>query len=199
MKIKKSGVRNNGLGVSPVIGVILMVAITVVLAGMVYYWVGTLASTTEEDITYVGFQKKAQSENWLITINRVQGPQIPLDEINFKIVNNNGVVKYSRGISDANPQPFFVEQGRVYPIADNSSGAVSSKTLLPVTPDDGFLDYVGAIIVYIDNDDNGYLSVNDVIRIYGDFNDDGDLDIVAGHYFKIKHNSSSELYVNSQL
>ena len=39
------GMKKNDMGVSPVIAVILMVAITVVLAGVLYLWVSSLADT----------------------------------------------------------------------------------------------------------------------------------------------------------
>ena len=40
--------KKNDMGVSPVIAVILMVAITVVLAGVLYLWVSSLADTDKE-------------------------------------------------------------------------------------------------------------------------------------------------------
>ena len=42
------GMKKNDMGVSPVIAVILMVAITVVLAGVLYLWVSSLADTDKE-------------------------------------------------------------------------------------------------------------------------------------------------------
>ena len=187
-------------GVSPVVAIILMVAITVVLTGIVYYWVGNISSTTDDTTSYVGIEKNSYTDDWIIYIVSVQGPRIPLDEISFMIVDDeSGVVLFKRNTLDANPPPFYIDNSMIYPIANNSSGVYSSKTGLPVTPYDKYEDYVGAIFCIIDNDNNNYLTPDDSIRIYGDFDCDGIQNIDYGYLFRIKNLSSTQQFVECYL
>ncbi len=186
-------------GVSPVIAVILMVAITVVLAGIVYYWVGQLSSTSDESLSYVGFDKLNYDNYWEVTIEKVQGARIPISEVHFFITGINGLVRYKKIVADSNPQPFINEQSKIYPISANSSGVISTKTLAPVTPSDKFDDYAGAIYVIVDIDNDELLNTGDVIKIYADIDGDGTQDIKSGEYFKINNLEDTHEYLKCHL
>ena len=174
------------MGVSPVIAVILMVAITVVLAGLVYYWVANFSTSSDSELAYVGATSKEVGEHWEISFVRIQGTSLPLESVNY-LIYNNGINLYKRSIFDVNPQPFMVDDSRVYPIANNESTVISNKTSQPVTPNDAFEDYKGAMFIIIDNNNDQRLSSGDKIWIYSDFDGDGHKDIKSGYYFKLRN------------
>lgn len=73
------------------IGTILMVAITVVLAAVLYAMV---AQTPPEQRTLmVGFVKQSTGQNWTLTVTSVSG-QVMLDATTITLRNANGVVMY---------------------------------------------------------------------------------------------------------
>jgi flagellin-like protein len=195
---KHLGEKNNS-GVSPVVAVILMVAITVVLTGLLYVWVQNTASTTEENIAYMGIECKVQSDDWKVEIKKVTGSSISLNEINIIITDRNGIVRYSKNLNDVNPPNFMNDNSMLYPLANNTSAVISSETAQPVTANDDVTDYVGAVFLFIDFDNDLKLTSGDVIRIYGDVNGDGINDIHSGYYFIIKDSLNTQQYVKHQL
>lgn len=192
-------VGENSEGVSPVIAVILMVAITVVLAGLVYYWIAQFSDTTDSGLAYIGYEKISYGQDWKITIEKVQGTRIPLENINLLISDENGIILHRKHISDSNPSPFASELSTIYPIAGNDSGTVISNTSLPVGVNDDFNNYIGAIFVIIDLNNDELLSTGDTIRIYGDIDGDGILDITAGDYFKVYDIPGTNEYLKCHL
>jgi len=60
--MKRVNIREDVIGVSPVIAVILMVAITVVLAGVLYVWVTGLSDLDEKKAPMVVFELKPRDE-----------------------------------------------------------------------------------------------------------------------------------------
>lgn len=62
--------RGKDAGVSPVIAVILMVAITVILAGVAYYWVSNLASTQDVAPTLSLSRSGYTDGNYTFTVTR---------------------------------------------------------------------------------------------------------------------------------
>lgn len=196
----KRNVGENKFGVSPVIGIILMVAITIVLTGMLYYWIQELSSSNEKGLSYVGIDvNDVQGDDWVITIQQIQGNPIPLDTLGLMITNIEGITLYDKNIGDANPQSLLVNGAIVYPIANNSSVVTSIKTSQPVTADDNLNDYYNAIFVIIDYDADKYLTPGDVIRIYGDFDKDGNKEITYGNYFKLENQMGTKLYIQYSL
>jgi flagellin-like protein len=197
----KRNVGENKFGVSPVIGIILMVAITIVLSGMLYYWIQDLSSSNEKGLSYVGFDvnEVAGSDDWVITIQQIQGNSIPLDDLALIITKVEGITLYEKNIGDANPKSLSVGGAIVYPIANNSSVVTSIKTSQPVTAEDDFNDYYNAIFVIIDYDADKYLTSGDLIRIYSDFDKDGNREIFYGNYFKLKNQMGTKLYIQYSL
>jgi len=84
-------IRKDLEGVSPVIGTILMVAITVVLAAVLYAMVAT--PPTQQDTAIVGFVKQETGNNWTLMVGSVRG-QVPLDTTTLTFKNEDGVVMY---------------------------------------------------------------------------------------------------------
>jgi len=82
--------RKDEEAVSPVIAIILMVAITVVLASVLYVWVMNLAQTDEEVGTFPTIEvtlKHGASASDSLTIKHIQGD--PLDWTKFKVIITN--------------------------------------------------------------------------------------------------------------
>ena len=82
------GMKKNDMGVSPVIAVILMVAITVVLAGVLYLWVSSLADT-DEQMDNLNVKASADLSDALLTID-VQSGTLTWDE--YKVTFNGTTV-----------------------------------------------------------------------------------------------------------
>ena len=190
----KSNVSEKDSGVSPVISVILMVAITVTLSGIIYLWVSDFSTTTDSALTYVGYDKVSRNDNWDIEIINVQGSLVSLHSITFMICDSNGILVHERSLFDANPPNFLKDSTTIYPLACNDSGVISSRTGLPVTGQDDFLDYVGIIFLILDNDMDGRLSNGDFIKIYGNIDADDELEITPGDHFKIANNLNTHQY-----
>ena len=88
----------NDEAVSPVIATILMVAITVVLAGVLYVWASSLAEgNTDGDIAFYVFDAEDAggdlsdgTDDNLIRVTMTQGSDINWASVNVKISVNNG-------------------------------------------------------------------------------------------------------------
>ena len=88
----------NDEAVSPVIATILMVAITVVLAGVLYVWASSLAEgNTDGDLTLYVFDAEDAggeltdgTEDNLVRVTMTQGGDINWASVNVKISVNNG-------------------------------------------------------------------------------------------------------------
>ena len=192
--MKHSG--ENEKAVSPVIAVILMVAITVVLAGLLYIWVNTFSTDSEGEVVYVGFDLDHIYGGWEISIVSVQGQSVSLNTISLSIFNHEKIILYSKALSEANPGPLTIHTSVIYPIPNNSSPVISKQTSNPVEGDDSLTDYVGAIFAYKDANNDDYLSTGDIIRIYDDFDGDGSKDILSNYYFSTKDLSKTHNYIS---
>ena len=91
--MKKSWmIRKDQEGVSPVIGTILMVAITVVLAAVLYAIVAGMRPTTQEQ-PIVGMIKQESGNNWTLLVSKVIGT-VYLDSTTLTIRNRDGGIMY---------------------------------------------------------------------------------------------------------
>jgi len=84
-------IRKDLEGVSPVIGTILMVAITVVLAAVLYAMVATPPAQQENPM--VGLVEQETGGNWTLLVSSIRG-QVPLDTTTLSIKNQDGAVMY---------------------------------------------------------------------------------------------------------
>ncbi|WP_135606021.1 type IV pilin [Methanococcoides sp. NM1] len=119
-------------GVSPVIGVMLMIVVTVILAAAVSSFSGSI--TTKEDIPSAIFKASASFSERNITIEHLGGDPIYKDFVKFEIssgrpkmssyVNNSDVTFYP--INTAQYKPDILGPGKVakisFPINDNAVG-----------------------------------------------------------------------------
>ena len=81
----------NGKAVSPVVGVILMVAITIVLAATIYIWISSMSSpaATAPSINFRGtFEKSNGNYTLVLTVISVQG-NANWDDLNITVIGGN--------------------------------------------------------------------------------------------------------------
>ena len=84
--------RTDNAAVSPVIGVILMVAITIVLAGVVYLWVVQLSDHEEVELDHFTFEFVLDSNNDVILMELQSGPLISSRYFTIKLDGINGTI-----------------------------------------------------------------------------------------------------------
>jgi len=98
--------------VSPVIATILLVSITVVLAGMLFIWVTEILETEKTETPYLAAEVQANQEQYLIVINEVDGT-ILLNDVTIQIVGPGGTGKavFSNLPDDANATHHLNESG----------------------------------------------------------------------------------------
>lgn len=87
--------------VSPVIGVILMVAIAVVLAGVVFIVVGTLSDDESEQSPRMSGQRDEQEDRWLV----VSGANVPQNQLSMYV--DKADIRWNQGapatLADSEP------------------------------------------------------------------------------------------------
>jgi len=93
-------IRKDEEAVSPVIATILMVAITVVLAAVLYVMVSGLLGTGQTTAKTVGFSAGSAGNNWTLTVASVSASGLSYTATTFKIFDSNGVPKKSVLLSD---------------------------------------------------------------------------------------------------
>lgn len=91
--------RKDEEAVSPVIAIILMVAITVVLASVLYVWVMNLAQTEDTEIAFptIEVTLKDNGANDRLTIKHLQGD--PIDWTKYKMILTNNTDETSTTIT----------------------------------------------------------------------------------------------------
>ncbi len=160
-KGKKKG-RKDEDGVSPVIAIILMVAITIVLAGVLWLWVSGLVDTQKSnDIEYVdtAWESLTLQNDYQLIIENVKDKEFSVEDLEFSLMDGNKVDK-SMG------------QHKVTAIYGKS---IDNET----------------IVSFHDGDHDGYLSTGDrfIIKSEDHVNYDGSADpgeARAGYYFALK-------------
>jgi flagellin-like protein len=182
--------KDDEFGVSPVIAVILMVAITVVLAGVLYAW---LQGITDVDSPTIQYSAVIQDKNthWEIEIIGQSGGSLELDDAKFQINSRTGTVKLKTKISEANPISIKSGLSLVYPIPTNSANPVRENTTNgdgePV--DANSVDHPqvweGCAIAYIDAEGDSKVNPGDIIWVFKDWDGDDSVDVIPGYSFKL--------------
>jgi flagellin-like protein len=89
---------NDKRGVSPVIGVMLMIVVTVILAAAVSSFAGSIG--TKEDIPSATFKASASYSEFNVTVEHMGGDPIYMDFVKFEI--SSGRPKMSSYVDKAN-------------------------------------------------------------------------------------------------
>ena len=88
----RSHLSKSETAVSPVIGVILMVAMTVVLSGIVYMWAVHLSDHNDKATTYYIFDLTLDSENDEILLELISGPLVSSEYFDLNIDGTNATI-----------------------------------------------------------------------------------------------------------
>jgi len=125
---------NDTRGVSPVIGVILMVAITVILAAVIGTFVLGLGENVSSTTPQAQLSMSVSSGN-NITIDHNGGDAIAADSVDIKVVNSSGG---SFTVSPTNPDELSVGDSAIINTSDvNNKVAISWPSTVGPAPIDG--------------------------------------------------------------
>ena len=189
----KKYIRKDDEAVSPVIAVILMVAITVVLAGVLYVWVSGFGGGGTTGIS-VSATTSDNNVKYDIEITKVSGGTLRLSDAKFKLLSGAGSELAKKTINDAFPAVSALTKGNskcysiptvagVEPIENatlgGSGGDIDSDSI--DTPD----IWEGAYFAYLDADGNDKVNAGDHVWIWIDNDDDGQNEIQPGYKFVI--------------
>jgi flagellin-like protein len=180
-KIKR--IKRNEIGVSPVIAVILMVAITVVLAGVLWAALSRIAPDDAESINITIRNPVEKSYGWFLEISDVSS-SLNLEDAKFQVVDNEGALEYSVTIIDTNPTPFLKSKTTVYAMTKSNS-PVKDDTNNTIDGFDAISVYSGCYIAYLDQNSDGKVTAGDSIYVFKDYNTDSIEDIKSNYQLKI--------------
>jgi len=145
---RKKGRGKDDDAVSPVIAIILMVAITIVLAGVLWLWVSGLVATGKEETLYKGFQsewiEKTDNKDYQLLIKAVDGKnELSVEDLRFTL--------YALDKSD--------QTGGQHKVTNVYGKPISDQTF----------------ISFHDGDHDGMLSIGDrfILKSFEHVNDDG--------------------------
>ena len=181
MKFNRTG-KVDEKGVSPVIAVILMVAITVVLAGVL--WAMIRIEPPGDDQIRMTIKLSEETFGWNVEIVSISG-NLRLEETKFQMEDNEGILLYELLINNIDPQPFDRGISKVYPmtmsgpVLDNTTGDV-------IDSGSSFNDYERCYIAYVDNTDDERVTSGDSFYIYKDYNNDNTDEISSNFSILIK-------------
>ena len=185
-------IRKDDVAVSPVIAVILMVAITVVLAGVLYVWVNSITLTDDPNIS-ISVRISEKTAYWEVEIIKISGGVLNIEEAKFQLVDASNIVQYKVDKNDARPTPFQKGQSMVYPLACGSSPVRDNSTGSTVTESSKLVDYENCFMAIIDQNMDEKISAGDTLLIYKDFNNDGNDDVDSSFKFEILVGSDKPL------
>ncbi|MFA5771430.1 MAG: archaellin/type IV pilin N-terminal domain-containing protein [Thermoplasmata archaeon] len=175
-------------GVSPVIGVILMVAITVVLASVLYVWAIQLVDQKpkNENRTIVANVYTASDADWILTAVTTTGT-LKINDLEFVVLNTYGI-EVARNAASENNTPATLGKQKIYAYTSstNMSAAISISTDL------GKLANVSFVLM--DSNGNNELDAGDALRIYDDTNNDALKEVQSGYTIKIFERDSGVVF-----
>lgn len=90
--LNMKAMKKNDLGVSPVIAVILMVAITVVLAGVVFLWAQSFTEDAGDSVKTLSVDMELDAGDGTLTITPLKGN---IDWSEYKIICNGDEITFT--------------------------------------------------------------------------------------------------------
>ena len=157
----------NDEGVSPVIAVILMVAITVVLAAVLYVWAASFLEQGESAPIATFFVQEGSDGVYHIDVIHVDGDNHPLEDYSFFLKDESGstYVGAGHGFGEVAMQ---IVGGEEHGIDQSYSGDDEQlkNRASNVSNDDG----TAYPVHFNDNDRDGKLSAGDRFHVYGNGN-----------------------------
>ena len=188
----KQSIQNNDNAVSPVIAVILMVAIAVVLSGVLW---AMLSNMGTPDIagsdTVLTTRRNSKGESgWEITIESINN-RLALDDVTFLLVDKDRIVLWQANSGQALPPPFLKGGSTIHAIPCTPGTPVrDGKTNDTVTNITAFMDYELCYMAFLDSDSDGKVTSTDAIWIFKDYNSDGTPDLSPGYTLEIRDDNN---------
>ena len=180
-------IRKDEYGVSPVIAVILMVAITVVLSGVLWAMLTGLAPDEPDSVKIPMSKPIEKIYGWQLEITEVSGT-LNLEDAKFLVIDNEGALVYSITTNNANPSAFTKGQSTVYAMTLGPN-AVKDASNNTIDGDDALSEYSGCYLVYLDQNSDQKVNAGDSIYVYKDYDADGTEEISANYIFRIMANN----------
>ena len=192
----KKFIRKDDEAVSPVIAVILMVAITVVLAGVLYVWVSSFGGGGTTGVS-ISANKVDRNEYYAIEIVKTSGGDLSLSDAKFRLFTKTDILEYSKTTSSTDAQPDYIDSteghSRAYPVP--SSTAAAGGPIENATNGDGLtVDdlslakpniWENCYFCYLDANKDGKVNAGDVVWVYKDYDADLTEEVEPGYKFKI--------------
>jgi hypothetical protein len=176
--------KSNVVLIVVIILIVVFVILPVIFAGILYVWVSDFETGGDGGSVKISSLKTEKQYAFVITISSVSGGTLNLDEAEFQITDDDGLLKYRLNINDANPASIRSGESIIYPmtagfiaVTDGSGGSLDGY--------DSLSDYINCTIAYIDQNDDERVSADDSIWIYMDNNNDGIEDVKNKYSFKI--------------
>ncbi len=120
-------VRTDEQAVSPVIATILMVAITVVLAAVLYVMVSGLIGTGTNAPNSIGILRSSSGGNWILTVSGTTGT-MTASQVFMTIAKSDGTSTNTTNV--ALTVLSFTNNGAKYQPAGNSGNVAAADTIL---------------------------------------------------------------------
>jgi flagellin-like protein len=180
--MKHHNLRLNNRGVSPVIAVILMVAITVVMSGLL--WAMLNINTAEPKAVNLTATPQEKINYWKLTITAVSKNNFNIEDVEFNMIDKDGVLIYRTLPVNSNPTEFDSGLSKVYAMSNNGT-VLDSTTGNPVDASSSFEDYKYCYIAFVDIDADQRVNEGDTIYVFKDYNNDGNIDILPIYKFRI--------------
>ena len=175
-------IRCNHKGVSPVIAVILMVAITVVMSGLL--WAMLQINTAEPKAVNISASHIEKENSWKFSITAVSKNNLYIEDLQFRVVDKDGALLYQIRSFNVNPPIFQKGLSTIYAITLNAT-VLDSSTNNPVNVNSSISDYINCYVTYIDTDSDGKVNEADTIYLFKDYDNDGTNDILPIYKFQI--------------
>ena len=187
--------------VSPVIATILMVAITVVLAGVLGVTISSFTkppagSNVVVALVPTSFVNPSEdigtnnSHGWSIAVNSVEGGKANIVEVEIVVKTSAGTVlaRVKPGAIvapdlsfTAGTTPYYIDVvgtcGYDATVGGVNEAAVACSANIAGT---GFQTVQGVAIIFLDNNKDGEVSGTDTVLVFKDNNADGTIDIAGG-------------------
>ena len=190
----KKFIRKDDEAVSPVIAVILMVAITVVLAGVLYVWVSGFGTTGGGSTVKITTTQKDETAAYKFTIASVSGGDLNVEDAKFEMKDDEGTRLFSVQTGNANPTSLAKGLSTIYPIPSGGSAVQDNATSATVTATSDLSDYEDAFLAVVDQNKDGKINANDAIWVYKDWERDGTQDVTSRYTFTILDQDNKVVY-----
>lgn len=170
--------------------VIIIVIIPLIGWYLLFSWVSGLESSVATTVLIAG-SVTDKTNSWKIDIVKVKGGTLSLENAQFEIVDESGILMFKRTIKNANPASLVSAGETIYPLPSGHSPVKDSHTNETVTAETSITSYDYCCFAYIDANNDHKISAGDSIWVYKDYDADGKNDILPRYTFNILDNDDN--------